>query len=203
MNYQEGKIYAIRSHLTEKFYLGSTAATLARRLAGHKNENKTTCKIIIDYGDAYIELLELYPCNSKLELLNREGQLQRLYKNDIVNRRLEGRSVKEYYKDNRDTIIEQIKEYQQANVEKIKLQKQNYYQANAKEINSKEKQYRQTNVEKIKLRKKNYYQANAKEINLKHKQHYQANCERIKLERKQRYQATKLKKTMLSVISSI
>jgi len=165
MNYQEGKIYAIRSHLTEKFYLGSTAATLARRLAGHKNENKTTCKIIIDYGDAYIELLELYPCNSKLELLNREGQLQRLYKNDIVNRRLEGRSVKEYYKDNCDSILKQ---------------RQHYYQANVKEINSKEKQYRHTNSEKIKLRKKNYYQANA---------------ERIKLERKQRYQAIKLQKS--------
>ena len=196
MNYQEGKIYAIRSHLTEKFYLGSTAATLARRLAGHKNENKTTCKIIIDYGDAYIELLELYPCNSKLELLNREGQLQRLYKNDIVNRRLEGRSVKEYYKDNCDSILKQIKEYRQANSDKIKLQKQNYYQANAKEINSKEKQYRQANSEKIKLRKKNYYQANANEINLKHKQHYQANAEKIKLKQKENREATKLKKNV-------
>ena len=196
MNYQEGKIYAIRSHLTEKFYLGSTAATLARRLAGHKNENKTTCKIIIDYGDAYIELLELYPCNSKLELLNREGQLQRLYKNDIVNRRLEGRSVKEYYKDNRDTIIEQIKEYQQANVEKIKLQKQNYYQTNIEKLKLIHKEYYQTNIEKIILKQKEYQQANTEKIYLQQKEYNLLNTEKIKLRQKQRYQAKKdLQKT--------
>jgi hypothetical protein len=174
MNYQEGKIYAIRSHLTEKFYLGSTATTLARRLAGHKNKNKTTCKIIIDFGDAYIELLELFPCNSKLELLNREGQLQRLLKNDIVNKKIEGQTRQEYYKDNCDSILKQTKNYYRANVKEIKLQKQNYYQANAKEINSKEKQYRLANSEKIKLRKKNYYQANAEKIKLRNKQRYQA-----------------------------
>ena len=136
MDYQNGKIYTIRSPHTEKYYIGSTASTLIKRLSGHKKQNKkniTTSKIIFDFGDAYIELLELFPCNSKIELNKREGELQRLHRNDIVNTKFECRTAqelkeqkKEYYSNNSDIIKEQKRDYYINNKEKILKQVKEY-----------------------------------------------------------------------------
>ena len=157
MDYQNGKIYTIRSPHTEKYYIGSTASTLVKRFSDHKtktrNKNKknpTTSKIIFDYGDAYIELLELFPCGSKIELNKREGELQRLHRNDIVNTKFECRTAqelkeqkKEYYSNNSDIIKEQIKEYKKINAEAIKEQKRDYYKKNIEKIREKNKKYRE------------------------------------------------------------
>ena len=163
MDYQNGKIYTIRSPHTELYYIGSTASTLTKRLSGHKSLSNTckTSKIIIDYGDAYIELLELFPCNSKIELRKREGELQRLYINDIVNIRLECRTRQEYYQTNNEKINLNRREYQQANAEKLKL-------------NQLQREYRQANCEKLKLQRQKYRLENAGKINLKQKQYRQA-----------------------------
>lgn len=71
VNYKEGKIYIIRSPHTPLVYVGSTCKKLSTRFCGHK---KGTCssRRVIDFGNAYIELLELYPCDSKVELISRE-----------------------------------------------------------------------------------------------------------------------------------
>ena len=64
-DYQQAKIYIIKSNQTDKIYIGSTTQTLGNRFMGHKSSrNKTTSKNIMIFGDAYIELLEQYPCNS-------------------------------------------------------------------------------------------------------------------------------------------
>jgi hypothetical protein len=98
--YQNSKIYTIRSHQTDLFYIGSTCNSLSKRFNEHKSQNQTSSKKIIDYGDAYIELLELFPCNSKIELNKREGELIRFYKDNIVNVKIDGRTPKEYCFDN-------------------------------------------------------------------------------------------------------
>ena len=64
----KGKIYIIRSHLTDDVYYGSTTQKyLSSRFGDHKanykcylNENYhyTTSFDIIKFGDAYIELVE-------------------------------------------------------------------------------------------------------------------------------------------------
>lgn len=90
-DYQNGKIYAIRSPQTNKIYIGSTTQPLRKRLWDHKNDNYNpnrtekicTSKKIMDLGDYYIELLENFPCNTKEELNKREGELQRFH--DCVN----------------------------------------------------------------------------------------------------------------------
>lgn len=99
IDYQLSKVYTIRSPSTDKFYLGTTVKTLSGRFSGHKSnykfflQGKYKCNVssyeIIKLGDAYIELLESYPCNSKEELLKREGELLRLHKDNIVNKRRE------------------------------------------------------------------------------------------------------------------
>ena len=63
-DYSLGKVYCVRSYQTDKIYIGSTCQKyLSTRFQEHKRiTNKTTSKIIVDYGDAYIELLENFPC---------------------------------------------------------------------------------------------------------------------------------------------
>ena len=81
-NYQNGKLYTIRSHQTDKVYVGSTVQELSVRMAGHRSDfkgytkggtNYVTSFELLKYNDAYIELIELYPCNSKVELDRGEG----------------------------------------------------------------------------------------------------------------------------------
>ena len=122
MDYNNGKIYTIRSYQTDDIYIGSTTQTLTKRLSKHKGDFKAwkkgkhhyiTSYELIKYDDVYIELLELCPCSNKMELCRREGQLQR--EMDCVNKGIAGRTRKEYRDDNK----EKIKEYVEANKEKI------------------------------------------------------------------------------------
>jgi hypothetical protein len=56
---------------------------------------------MVQYDDCYIELLELFPCNSKEELCKREGELQRLHIDKLVSKRIEGRTRKELLQTNK------------------------------------------------------------------------------------------------------
>jgi hypothetical protein len=118
--YANGKIYTIRSHQTDKYYIGSTCDSLSKRLYEHRKKlklyntgkyNNVSSFDIIQYDDHYIELLELFPCNSKIELTSREGHFIRLHKNDLVNVKIEGRTQKEYNEDNKEAIVEWKKQF--------------------------------------------------------------------------------------------
>jgi hypothetical protein len=72
-SYANSKVYAIKSFKTPNVYIGATTQTLSRRLSGHKRthnkeKGQTSASHILQHGDAYIELLEDFPCNSKREL---------------------------------------------------------------------------------------------------------------------------------------
>ena len=100
VNYQLGKIYAIRSYKTDQIYIGSTCSLLSKRISGHRTAYKTYLKgkgnntssiQILEHDDAFIELLELYPSGSKAELHKREGEIIR--STDCVNKRIAGRGA--------------------------------------------------------------------------------------------------------------
>jgi len=174
-DYTNGKIYTIRSHQTEQIYIGSTVQTLAQRLGKHRSTFKqyknglrgnVTSFEILQYDDHYIELLELFPCARKDELLRREGQLIREH-NNCVNKCIAGRTYKEYNRDNK----EKMKEYYQNNKEKIKEYTKEYYQNNKEKI----AEYRRVNKEKIKEYTKEYRQNNKE----KTKQYYRDNKEQL------------------------
>ena len=78
-NFQNGKIYAVRSvSRPDLIYIGSTTQPLAMRFGGHKKpSNKCSSKVIIDIGDAYIDLIENFPCSDKNELNARENHYMR------------------------------------------------------------------------------------------------------------------------------
>ena len=102
--YQNGKIYALRSHQTEDVYIGSTTQPLSLRFAGHKMMRaKCTSLVMFQYPDVYIELIEAFPCKTKEELNKREGEVIRA--TNCVNKNIAGRTVKEWYRENRDRIL--------------------------------------------------------------------------------------------------
>jgi hypothetical protein len=72
--YHNSKIYTIRSHLNDKYYIGSTTQPLYKRLYEHKisyqyykknNKKYMTSFEVLKFDDAYIELLEEFSCNNK------------------------------------------------------------------------------------------------------------------------------------------
>jgi hypothetical protein len=89
MDYKNSKIYTIRSPQTDKYYIGATTQPLSKRFSRHKtykfDGNKCASTQIIDLGDAYIELLEMFPCETKEQLSAREFQLIREHKANLVN----------------------------------------------------------------------------------------------------------------------
>ena len=97
INYQNGKIYKIWSPQSNMIFIGATTEKmLCKRLAQHKNEHKqhlngkydgnNTSYELISLGDAVIELIELFPCNSKDELLKRQTYHINLNKNICTNK---------------------------------------------------------------------------------------------------------------------
>lgn len=126
--YARGKIYAIKSYLTEEVYIGSTCEiTLSRRMAQHRSilkrflrlgVNPITSRHILQHGDAYIELLENFPCNTKDELHKREGY--HIRNSNCVNKYIPGRTPLEYRTDNVELIKQNNKQYRNENAESIK-----------------------------------------------------------------------------------
>jgi hypothetical protein len=184
--YQNGKIYVIRSPSTDKIYIGSTIEKyLSGRFSGHNSKykrflngkgNNVLSFEIIKLGNAYIELLELFPCNNKLELHKREGELIRAHKINCVNRSIPTRThkeycdeskdkFKEYYEKNKEHITKIHKEYRECNKDKMKK----YQEQNKEHIRESYKEYYQNNKEKNKEKtkeyKKKYNQNNKDKIN--------------------------------------
>lgn len=83
-DYSKGKIYKLTSPSTEYCYIGSTAQTLHERLREHlKNCDEyfdgkfhyLASYEIVGFGNASIELVEEYPCETKESLLRREREV--------------------------------------------------------------------------------------------------------------------------------
>jgi len=159
-DYQKGKIYCLRSYQTDLVYIGSTLNPLYKRKGQHKNvynlwlknnNNYVSSFEIIKYDDAYIELVENYPCNSREELLRREGQIIRETKN-CCNKRVAGRTKNECDKDNIQQRNVQKSEWVKKNKEHVKDYKDNWYQENKERILIERINRYQKNRDKIRTR---------------------------------------------------
>jgi hypothetical protein len=127
-DYATSKVYAIRSHQTDKIYIGSTTEKLARRLANHRGHYKlylkgtyhyVTAFELLKHDDHYIELIEEYNCQNREQLNKREGEVIRNTAN-CVNRVIAGRDNKRYRADNEQKIKEYKKQYRADHKEHIK-----------------------------------------------------------------------------------
>lgn len=183
-NYSKSKIYKIYSYENDDVYYGSTVDTLSRRMTGHRTHykmykegkmNYLTSFKILELTSCKIELVENYPCNSKEELLQREGFYIR--NNDCVNKIIAGRTKKEYYETNIDKIKiyqkEVNKEYHEQNKDKIKEQKKEYYEENkeykkqqSKAYYEQNKEYRKQQMIEYRQRKKEQQQLILEDTNI-------------------------------------
>ena len=145
-NYNNGKIYKIECLTTGLIYVGSTTKKyLSERLTAHRTKytsykNGKYCFVtsfkVLEHNNYRIDLLETVDCNTKDELRAREGFYIRAL--NCVNKKIEGRTDKEYYLDNKEKLSENAKEYYLENKEKI-LKRTDDYRKNNKEIISLQK----------------------------------------------------------------
>jgi hypothetical protein len=171
VNYQNGKIYRIyveyyddEKQIQELNYIGATTVSLAQRYGKHLNnynrwinEGKPEDKVrhtsvyLFEKGEPQIELICPFPCNNKEELDKKENEYIRQY--NCVNRRIAGRTSKEYYEENKERLAELEKEYRKNNKDKIAEYQKKYQTDNREQIAEREKEYRKDNKEKIIKRK--------------------------------------------------
>ena len=146
-DYGKGKIYTIRCRTDDTMiYVGSTIQSLSKRWGGHKNHSKEEGRkhykiyknINNDWDNWYIELYELYPCSCKQELCKREGEIIRLISN--LNVRIEGRTQKEWFDENKEKRAEYTQKWYEDNKEKIAESGKKYYEANKEDINIKRRE---------------------------------------------------------------
>lgn len=156
VNYQQGKIYRLKSKSSNKSYVGSTAMNyLSQRLAEHlysynaylnnvPSKKYVSSYEILEQEDYEIELICNYPCSNKKQLIKEEGKYIKQEKEDgvyeCVNKIIAGRTSKEYNIDNRDKIKERDKNYYENNRDKILENKKEYNINNKDKISEKGKE---------------------------------------------------------------
>ena len=141
-------------------YVGSTCKEkLCQRMSHHRsqykrcNEGMASFILFDKFGvdNCIIELIELFPCNSKDEITKKEGEY--IKQLNCVNKRVEGRTKDQYYQDNKEDILEYRKQYKNNNPEKIKKQCKLYYENNKDQILEKSKIYGRNFKDEISYRK--------------------------------------------------
>ena len=113
--YHNSKIYKITDIGYNKCYIGSTTEGLSQRIARHRRQYQCFLKdnknhirsydLFNEYGieNCKIELIEYYKCDTLQELQRKEGE--HIKNIECVNKRVEGRTVKEWYENNKEKNI--------------------------------------------------------------------------------------------------
>jgi hypothetical protein len=196
--YQSGKIYQITDNAYTKCYIGSTIEKyLSNRMGSHvsgykkwksgkRNSKTMSYELFDEFGveNCKIELIELFPCNSKKELHKREGYW--IKQSECVNKFIAGQTDREYYEENKEEIHIKQKIYRTENADKVK----EWFEKNAETLKEKRiKKYndnRDDQLEKMKkFREENkdyfikYAEEHREEKNAKGKLYYEANKDKI------------------------
>ena len=180
--YEKGQIYKIVDVGYNKCYIGSTCEALSRRFERHtsrykRNVGDTRAVLLFDeFGveNCRIERIEKLPCNSKEELLQREGYY--IQNTECVNRCIAGRTAKAYYEQNKEDIKAKSRQHYHDNRDARRAQQKKYWDKNADALNAHKKQYRQENIEVFAEREKIKYERHKQQILEKCKQKYLCEC---------------------------
>lgn len=162
MGYEAGKIYKLVCD-DGRYYMGSTIRPLNGRLSSHKSASTKT-----ETNNAYnhiktvgwdkvkIELVELFPCENRNQLLERETwHISQHKENEMClntrnpltdNTTPEAKEAhkekcKEYYQQHREEILQKRTEYQTENREQRSEYNREYRQRNAEKLKSYDREY--------------------------------------------------------------
>ena len=200
--YHNGKIYKIVDIGYNKCYIGSTTEELSMRIARHRSNFKrflnigkkfvSSFELFNEYGieNCKIEFIEYYKCDTLQELQRKEGE--HIKNTEGVNKRVAGRTYKEYYVDNKDKRLEQSKECREANKDKMQEYQKEYYKNNKDKIKELQKEYKQDNKNKIKEFQKEWYEQNKQKIKEYKKKYYEKHQEKIKEWQRESYKLKKI-----------
>lgn len=147
--YKKGKIYILRSLDTDLVYIGSTVQTLEKIREVQVNNYKKwknnssinrKCFEIIKFNNFCIELIEEYPCESKIQLDTREEEIKLKFVNCCNKKKIRAKiSVLPSPRQKRDKV------YYENNIDRIRERKRLHYHA-TKLIN---KAYHEANKVKV------------------------------------------------------
>jgi len=157
-DYQQGKIYRLVSNKTEDVYYGATTRALTHRLNHHKKDLRCSSRKLFE-NDAVVTivLIELFPCNSKMELNTRE--LFYITNNPCININKPFITDKQIIGgDSEDWRKEYVGKYYEKNKEQIIEYQKEYWVENKEIISEKNHNSRMNNIEVHKERDKNKYQ---------------------------------------------
>jgi len=150
-DYSKCKIYQIKDTINDDIYVGSTCQPLMKRMASHKIDSKQNLRIPLynlfnELGkdNFYIELYDEYPCENKIELEKKEGEITRQI--GTLNQRIAGRNHEEYLKEEKDKVKLSQQKYKNKHEEEFKQYQSKYQNENKESINQQRKQYRATMI---------------------------------------------------------
>ena len=164
--YKKAKIYRLVNEVDGEFYVGSTCTSLARRLSSHRGmakvkPNQKVYKHLnsIGFDKVSIILVEEYSCENKMQLETRERkhieELKPTLNSSIPTRtRAEFNEanrdkMKQYYQDNRNTIINRAKQYLRDNPEKAIENRNRYVENNQEKVSETNAKYYENNKAKL------------------------------------------------------
>ena len=196
-DYQQGKIYVIRSRSQPDLaYVGSTTQDLDKRWRDHILTFESmgmgmdmSSKHVLQAGDAYIELYEMFPCETGEALRRREGEVQKAI--PCVNVQVAGRTNAEYYQDNREVIREKGKAYYAEHKEERSKAAKAYYAEHKGKIIEYQRQYYKDQTQAIAQRGKAYAEAHKDELKACGKEWRQTHREEILAKKKAYYEANR------------
>jgi hypothetical protein len=146
-DYSQGKIYRIRSKNCPEVYVGSTIQNLVIRFNRHKRDyinyilgntvNYISSFEICSNEECYIELIELFPCESWKQLEEREGYWIR-QEECCVN--IKGTKLPEQ---KRQRNNEATRKWREANKERKKIINQKWKEANRDYVIERDRKYRE------------------------------------------------------------
>ena len=147
-DYTKGKIYKLISSQTKDVYIGSTTTTLYLRFMYHINNNKSTgdcsSKELLKFDDCRIELIEDYPCDSHLELREREQYFMDLLDNVINKQRAvvkpQQQRTAEYRANNPDKVKESYNNWRENHLESEANRQAIYFAKNKEALKIKHKE---------------------------------------------------------------
>jgi hypothetical protein len=157
VDYKNGKIYKILNSVSNSVYIGSTTQKIMERFYTHKtaynlsgkHHNYSSISLFEeDPSGTRIELIECFPCETKMELLLRERWWIENTEN-CINKTKPATDIKQYKKD-----------YNERNKEQIRQTWQIYYTKNKDILNVKKKKYNEEHKQEVREKWQEYYTTN-------------------------------------------
>jgi hypothetical protein len=199
-NFPNAVVYALQC-IDNYYYIGSTINDPRYRLNNHKQDSKKcpdryVYKHINEIGWDHVQLqvVEAYPCDTKEELKLKEDEMIKQSLEDeyclnhiraAVSKEERKENIANYYLTHRQQILEQHKEYLQANKDKVDAYHANYRKENAEERAAYSRQYITEHPEEVRATKKAYYEANKTVLIEKQKEYFEENRDTILLRKKE------------------